>query len=51
MMAFHWLSYNSVSLTEWLPGEEKTLLLSAGSSGVEKYLPVGHRKYFTSCLE
>lgn len=30
-LAFHWLSGNSLSLAEWLTGEEKILLLPAGA--------------------
>ena len=39
MLAFHWLSYNSFSLAEWLLGEEKILL--PADVVVKEHLPVG----------
>lgn len=38
IVAFHWLNYNSLSLAEWLLGQE-TIPLPAGVVG-EKHLPV-----------
>ena len=47
MVAFHWLSCDSLSLAELLPGKENNFLPSAGSSKVVSF-PVGDARYISS---
>lgn len=49
VVAFLWLSYNSLSLAEWLPGKKKIFFLPTGVVE-QKHLPVRDGKYISSHL-